>query len=96
MLEPHGPGSRSGLPPMDASYPLLLDFLEWLAPSPRPYSQVMEAWRTSCPRLTIWEDAVKGRYIVRGRMPGCEAAVELTAEGRRLLNRSGRSPKLMG
>ena len=33
--------------------PLVLDFLDWLAAGPRPYAEVMEAWRTSCPRLSI-------------------------------------------
>ena len=31
--------------------------LEWIAVRPRDYAEVMEAWRTSCPRLSIWEDA---------------------------------------
>ena len=38
--------------------PLILDFLEWIGGGPRPYAEVMEAWRTSCPRLTVWEDAI--------------------------------------
>ena len=38
--------------------PLVLDLIEWVATRPRPYAEVMDAWRTSCPRLTIWEDAV--------------------------------------
>src|SRR5262249_44982149 len=37
--------------------PLVLDLVEWVAKEPRPYAQVLEAWRTSCPRLTVWEDA---------------------------------------
>jgi hypothetical protein len=36
---------------------LILDLLEWIGSQPKPYSEVMEAWRTSCPRLTVWEDA---------------------------------------
>jgi len=36
---------------------LILDLLEWLGPTPRPYAEVMDAWRTSCPRLPVWEDA---------------------------------------
>lgn len=36
---------------------LLLDLLEWIAPRPRPYADVIEAWRTSCPRLPVWEEA---------------------------------------
>ena len=36
---------------------LILDLLEWMGPEPRPYAEVLEAWRTSCPRLPVWEDA---------------------------------------
>lgn len=36
---------------------LILDLLEWLARKDRTYEDTMEAWRTSCPRLTVWEDA---------------------------------------
>ena len=41
----------------DAVDALILDLLEWVGPAPRPYAEVMEAWRTSCPRLPVWEDA---------------------------------------
>ena len=37
---------------------LILDLLEWLAKSNRSYQQTMEAWRTSCPRLPVWEEAM--------------------------------------
>ncbi|MFI4935248.1 MAG: hypothetical protein ACHP7N_11555 [Caulobacterales bacterium] len=72
--------------------PLILDLLAWLAPAPRPYDEVMEVWRTSCPRLTIWEDAVDGGLVERrpdgaGRAP----VVTLTPLGRRLLADSGRA-----
>ena len=36
--------------------PLILDFVEWVAAKPRAHRDVMEAWRTSCPRLTVWEE----------------------------------------
>jgi hypothetical protein len=36
---------------------LVLDLLEWLARRERSYEETMEAWRTSCPRLPVWEDA---------------------------------------
>lgn len=36
---------------------LTKQLLEWLAESPRGYQETMEAWRTSCPRLAIWEDS---------------------------------------
>jgi len=42
----------------DVLVPLTLDFLSWLAAEPRTYAEVMDAWRTSCPRLSAWEDAI--------------------------------------
>jgi hypothetical protein len=44
-------------PASDSVDTLVLDLLEWVGPSPRPYAEVLEAWRTSCPRLPVWEDA---------------------------------------
>jgi hypothetical protein len=66
---------------------LIVDFAHWLAPKPRPYAEVMEAWRTSCPRLTVWEDAVD-RGLVDRRV-GAEGRIEiaLTDAGRALLER---------
>jgi hypothetical protein len=66
----------------DALTPLTADFLAWLAAGPRPYGEVMEAWRTPCPRLTIWEDALDGGLGARTRGAGQSAMVELTARGR--------------
>jgi hypothetical protein len=59
---------------------LILDFLEWVGPDPRPYAEVLEAWRTSCPRLTVWEDANDRGFIVRHRAPG-GALVSVSAAG---------------
>jgi len=42
---------------------LILDLVEWVAVRPRTYTDAMEAWRTSCPRLTIWEDAVDLKFV---------------------------------
>jgi len=54
---------------------LTLDLLEWLAKRQRSYEETMDAWRTSCPKLPVWEDAndrglialdaAKGHNIVR-------------------------------
>ena len=59
---------------------LILDLLEWLAKQDRSYEETMDAWRTSCPKLTVWEDAnyrglieldtVKGSNIVRPTRAG--------------------------
>jgi hypothetical protein len=37
---------------------LVLDLLEWLSLRDRSYEETMDAWRTSCPRLPVWEDAM--------------------------------------
>jgi hypothetical protein len=37
---------------------IMIQFLSWVADRPRTYAQTMDAWRTSCPRLSVWEDAV--------------------------------------
>ena len=45
--------------------PLILDLLEWIAREPRAYADVIDVWRTSCPRLTVWEDAMDRGFAVR-------------------------------
>lgn len=67
---------------------LVLDLVEWLAASPRGYSEVMDAWRSSCPRLTIWEDALDARFVCRQ-----EARVVVTELGEAFL-RSRRGSQL--
>ena len=47
----------------EAPVALVLDLLDWLSAGPRPYAEVMAAWRTSCPRLPVWEDAVDGGLV---------------------------------
>lgn len=44
--------------------PLMLDLVAFVADRPRPYAEVMDAWRTNCPRLTVWEDAVDAGLVV--------------------------------
>ena len=44
---------------------LVLDLLEWLASRPRTHRDVMTVWRTSCPRLSIWEDAVDAGLVTQ-------------------------------
>jgi len=68
----------------DSPDALVLDFVEWIAASPRRYADVMEAWKTSCPRLTIWEDAIDFGLVQRCRIDG-ELSIEATAAGRDLL-----------
>jgi hypothetical protein len=75
----------------DILTPLTIDFLAWLAAGPRPYAEVMEVWRTSCPRLTVWEDAIDAGLVAHHREPGRPAMVTMTARGAALLeSRRGR------
>ena len=66
---------------------LVLDLLEWIGPGPRPYAEVMEAWRTSCPRLTVWEDANEQGFIERRREAGQGELISVSAAGQEHLQR---------
>jgi hypothetical protein len=70
--------------------PLILDLLEWIGREPRSYADVIDAWRTSCPRLTVWEDAMDRGFAVREHVKGGEVMIRLTAEGREFLRVHGR------
>ena len=74
----------------DSSDPLVLDLVEWIAREPRLYSEVIEAWRTSCPRLTIWEDAVDRGYVARQTIAGAGVRVAITEGGAKFLRAHGR------
>jgi hypothetical protein len=73
----------------DATDPLVLDLVEWIAREPRLYAEVIDAWRTSCPRLTIWEDAVDRGYVAREAVAG-GARVAITRDGEKFLRDNGR------
>jgi len=74
----------------DTLTPLILDFLEWTAARPRSYADAMDIWRTSCPRLTVWEDAVDRGWVVPRRGVDRELLVALTPAGAAFLAASGR------
>ncbi len=59
---------------------LTTQMLEWLDKEPRTYAETLDAWKTSCPRLSIWEDAVADRLI---RIES--GTVHVTPAGRALL-----------
>ena len=74
----------------DAVENLILDLIEWLAREDRSYQETLDAWRTSCPRLTVWEDAmecglvmsaaVEGRTLVRPTLTGLSLLQERRRE----------------
>lgn len=70
----------------DPVHALILDLLEWIGPRPRPYAEVIEVWRTSCPRLPVWEEA-SARDLIELRAEGQGALlVCVTPLGRELLS----------
>ena len=75
---------------VETADPLVLDLIEWIAREPRVYSEVIAAWRTSCPRLTIWEDAVDRGYVAREAVAGFGVIVTVTEDGEKLLREHGR------
>jgi hypothetical protein len=67
---------------------LTLQFLSWVAERPRVYGDAMDRWRTSCPRLSIWEDAILDGLVRLENGNGKsrdQSAVTLTPRGRALL-----------
>jgi len=67
-------------PAASVTLPLTIQLLEWLAAAPRTRAEVVETWRTTCPRLSIWEDALADGLVAHdgGR-------IVLTPSGRALL-----------
>ena len=57
-----------------------VQLLVWIAEQSRSYAETIEAWKTSCPRLAVWEDALADDLVRIDR--GC---VLLTTAGRELL-----------
>ena len=64
--------------------PLTLELLTWISIRPRTYAEAMEAWRSTCPRHSVWEDALVERFL---EIVDCgdtidQGQVVLTARGR--------------
>ncbi len=68
---------------------LVLDLVEWIAREPRTYAEVIDTWRTSCPRLTVWEDAVDLGYVAR-RPTSDGLRISVTEGGSSFLRENGR------
>lgn len=68
----------------DASAGLMMQFLDSVGNQPRTYEETMDAWRTSCPRISVWEDAsLDGLVALTDGAPGTQGAagVVLTQAG---------------
>jgi hypothetical protein len=75
------------LPPSSepsVSSALLLELIAWVVAKPRTYGETMDAWRTSCPRMPVWEDAVGAGFVEVSAGDGSGlsgATVRLTPSG---------------
>jgi hypothetical protein len=69
---------------------LILDLLDWLRRGSRPYVEVLDAWRTSCPRLPVWEEATERGFIARELVLGRGQFIAISAAGADYLNQHGR------
>jgi hypothetical protein len=70
---------------------LILDLLECVAHGDRSYQEVMDAWRTSCPRLPVWEEANDRRLVASEEVNG-HSMVRITSSGLALLKQRRPSP----
>ena len=80
---------------MNKITPLMLELLVWISERPRSYAETMDAWRSTCPRLTTWEDALI-RGLVQVEWDGDathDLIVSLTALGRSALDAAPRDQK---
>ncbi len=71
---------------------LILDLLEWLANGERTYQEAIDIWRTSCPRLPVWEDANDRGLLARQHVNGREV-VRITSGGLEYLQQRRPPPK---
>jgi len=65
---------------------LILDLLEWIDREPRTQADVLDAWRTSCPRLPVWEEATDRGFVERLHQDGIGTVIGLTPRGRVFLD----------
>ena len=78
--------ARSEIAMSDSASLIMIQFLSWVADRPRSYAETMDAWRTSCPRLSVWEDAVIADLV---RLEGeGRRAVKLTNRGAAVLRQA--------
>jgi hypothetical protein len=68
---------------------LIFDLLEWVATRDRSYEEAMDAWRTSCPKLPVWEDANEPGLITTADVQG-RSLVRITPSGQALLEQRNR------
>lgn len=71
---------------------LIADLLEWVASGEKSYAEVIDAWRTSCPRLPVWEEANDRGLVMTENVNG-RSIVRVTSSGLDYLGQPGRSSR---
>jgi hypothetical protein len=61
------------------------ELLLWIDARPRTYAEAIEAWKTSCPRLSVWDDALTAGLVEVSR-DGDGSWVSVTPRGRAVLS----------
>ena len=74
---------------------LILDLLEWLDSGPRPYSEVLDAWRTSCPRLPVWEEVNDRGFVERHHVPELGQFISVSEAGAEHLRKYHRQARYL-
>ena len=64
---------------------LTAQLLQWIDEGRHSYADALDTWKSSCPRLTIWEDACADGLL--DAAPGRSGVVSLTAKGKAFLAR---------
>ena len=73
----------------EAAHLLMIEFLDWISSRRRTYTETMNAWQSTCPRHTIWEDAMIDGFIELDRKPTLvDPEVILTPLGKAMLDGS--------
>lgn len=73
---------RGSATPVTLTAPMR-QFLVWVSEDARTYADVMDAWRSSCPRLSIWEDALDAALVRESHCADTgRSLIMVTARGR--------------
>jgi hypothetical protein len=73
---------------VNCANPLVLELLNWISSRPRTYAEAMDAWRSTCPRHSTWDDASLAgliEVVSNGQGRG-QSRVSVTARGQALLD----------
>lgn len=87
IAQNHRSDDWSAITVADSVETLILDLLDWIGSDSRPYTEVMDAWRTSCPRLPVWEEANERGFVSRQHQGTLGTFVAVTPLGMAYLSK---------